>query len=122
MNEAVQKFVALILQGVTWVLETAVMLWTWSWTEIAAVFSMSWASLPPWKLALGIIAIAVLAAILTAMFVRGWHAFGRVARAVWTMMVAVFGILAFVVAAGLFSRGFQWVVASVPDNFWEKYL
>jgi hypothetical protein len=24
--------------------------------------------------------------------------------------------------AGLFSRGFQWVVASVPDNFWEKFI
>ena len=24
--------------------------------------------------------------------------------------------------AGLFSCGFQWVVASVPDKFWEKFL
>jgi hypothetical protein len=22
--------------------------------------------------------------------------------------------------AGILSRGLQWVVASVPDNFWEK--
>jgi hypothetical protein len=29
------------------------------------------------------------------------------------------GVLAFVVVAGLFSRGVQWVVASVPDCFWE---
>jgi hypothetical protein len=28
----------------------------------------------------------------------------------------------FVVVAGLFSSGFQWVVASVPDHFWEKFL
>jgi hypothetical protein len=26
------------------------------------------------------------------------------------------------VVAGLFSRGVQWVVASVPDHFWEKFL
>jgi hypothetical protein len=26
------------------------------------------------------------------------------------------------VVAGLFSRGVQWVVASVPDHFWDKLL
>jgi hypothetical protein len=38
------------------------------------------------------------------------------------MAVTVFGLVAFVVVAGLFSRGLQWVVASVPDHFWEKFL
>jgi hypothetical protein len=26
------------------------------------------------------------------------------------------------VIAGLFSRGFQWVVASVPDDFWQRLM
>jgi hypothetical protein len=43
----------------------------------------------------------------------------------WTQIAALFGMawgdlpgwkLAFVIAAGLFSRGFQWVVASMPDK------
>jgi len=38
------------------------------------------------------------------------------------MAVTASGLLAFVVTAGLFSRGIQWVVASVPDHFWEKFL
>ena len=29
---------------------------------------------------------------------------------------------AFVVMAGVFSRGIQWMVASVPDHFWDKFL
>jgi hypothetical protein len=77
---------------------------------------ISWADLPGWKLALGLAAIAVLLGMLVTMFIRGWHALARIVRAFWTMTLAAFGILAFVVAAGLFSRGFQWVVQSVPDN------
>src|SRR5688500_2222004 len=117
MNDAVQKLIALILQGVAWVLETSAALWAWSWSQIASVFNMPWGDLPGWKLALGLAAIAVFLGILVTMFVRSWHAFLRIARAFWTMTLAVFGILLFVVAAGLFSRGFQWVVTSVPDNF-----
>jgi hypothetical protein len=122
MNEAVHQLLQLILQGFTWVLRTIEALWVWSWAQIAAAFNMSWGNLPAWKVALGLVVMAVLAAILVVMFMRGLRAFGRIAAAFWTMAVTLFGILTFVVLAGLFSRGFQWVVASVPDNFWQKFL
>jgi hypothetical protein len=122
MNQAVHQLLQLILQGVAWFLRTMETLWDWSWAQITAVFHLSWANLPPWKLALGIVAILVLAALLVTMFRRGLVAFERIAAAFWTMAVTAFGILAFVVMAGLFSRGFQWVVASVPDHFWERFM
>ncbi len=122
MNEAVHQLLQLILQGLTWVVKTVEALWVWSWSQIASAFSTSWGNLPTWKIALGVIAIAILAAILVVMFKRGLEAFGRIAAAFWTMVVTMFGILTFVVMAGLFSRGFTWVVASVPDNFWEKLI
>jgi hypothetical protein len=122
MNEAVHQLLQLILQGFTWVLRTIEALWVWSWAQIAGAFSMSWGSLPVWKIVIGLVVMAALAAILAVMFIRGLRAFGRIAAAFWTMAVTVFGILSFVVVAGLFSRGFQWVVASVPDDFWEKFL
>ena len=78
--------------------------------------------MPGWKLAVGLIAIAVLAAILVAVVRRAWDAFGRIAAAFWTMALTLFALLSFVVAAGLFSRGFQWVVASVPDEFWRGLI
>jgi hypothetical protein len=122
MNNAVHQLVQLILQGITWVLKTAEALWVWSWTQITSAFSMSWDKLPGWKLAVGLIAIAVLAAILVAVVRRAWDAFGRIAAAFWTMALTLFALLSFVVAAGLFSRGFQWVVASVPDEFWRTLI
>jgi len=122
MNEAIHQLLRLILQGLTWVVKTVEALWVWSWSQIASAFSMSWGNLPTWKIAFGVIAIAILAAILVVMFKRGLEAFGRIAAAFWTMVVTMFGILTFVVMAGLFSRGFTWVVASVPDNFWEKLI
>jgi C4-dicarboxylate transporter len=97
-------------------------LWVWSWSQIASVFSMTWGNLPGWKLALGLVAMMVLAAMLVVMFMRGLRAFRRIAAAFWTMALTMVGILTFVMAAGLFSRGFTWVAASVPDNFWEKLL
>jgi hypothetical protein len=112
----------LILQGITWTLNTAEALWTWSWTQIASIFAMSWENLPGWKLALGLVAIGVLAVLLIAMIRRAWEAFGRIAAAFWTMALTAFALLAFVIAAGLFSRGFQWVVASVPDHFWQGMI
>jgi len=122
MNNAVHQLIQLILQGITWALKTAEALWMWSWSQIASVFAMSWGDLPGWKLAVGVIAIVVLAAILVAVVRRAWDAFGRIAAAFWTMVLTLFAMLAFMVAAGLFSRGFQWVVASVPDKFWEGLI
>jgi len=122
MNNAVNQLVQIILQGISWTLKTAAALWMWSWSQIASVFTMSWANLPGWKLAVGVIAIAVLAAVLVGVVLRAWNAFGRIAAAFWTMAVTLFGLLLFVIAAGLFSRGFQWVVASVPDKFWSAFI
>jgi hypothetical protein len=122
MNQSVHQLLQLILEGVRWFLKTMEALWVWSWAQITAAFSISWQNLPAWKIVVGVIAIAVLAALLIAMFKHALAAFGRIAAAFWTMAVTVFGLLAFVVVAGLFSRGFQWVVASVPDHFWEKFL
>jgi hypothetical protein len=122
MNDAFHQLLQLILQGLTWFMRTIEAIWVWSWTQIASVFNMPWQDMPAWKIVLGVIAIAVLAAMLVVMFLRGLHAFSRIAHAFWTMAVMVFGIVFFVAVAGLFSRGFQWVVASVPDNFWEKFI
>ena len=122
MNNAVHQLLQLILQGITWALRTAEALWTWSWSQITAVFAMSWGNLPGWKLALGILAIVVLAAVLIAVVRRAWDAFGRITAAFWTMALTMFSLLAFVIAAGLLSRGFQWVVASVPDKFWAPFI
>jgi hypothetical protein len=38
------------------------------------------------------------------------------------MAVTAFGVLVVVVMAGLLSRGVTWVVASLPDDFWHKFL
>ena len=122
MNQAVHQLLALVLQGLTWFLKTIEALWIWSWTQIASAFSVSWDALPAWKLAVGLIAMVALATLLLLMIKRGLEAFGKIAAAFWTMALTLFGILTFVVMAGLFSRGFQWVVASVPDKFWEKFL
>lgn len=122
MNDAVHQLLQLILQGLTWVLKTIEALWVWSWSQIAAAFHMSWGDLPAWKMALGLVAMVMLATILIVMFKQGVQAFGRIAGAFWTMAVTGFGIVTFVVVAGLFSSGFQWVVASVPDDVWEKLV
>jgi hypothetical protein len=121
MNQAVHQLLQLILQGFTWFLRTMEALWVWSWSQIAAVFRISWENLPAWKIALAALAVVALAALLVVMLRRALAAFGRIARAFWTMAVTAFGVLAFVVMAGILSRGLQWVVASVPDNFWEKF-
>jgi hypothetical protein len=122
MNNAVHQLVQLILQGFTWVLRTAEALWDWSWAQIGAVFAMSWGNLPGWKIAVGIVAIAALAALLFVILSRAWYAFARIAAAFWAMCMMLVGLLAFVVVAGLFSRGFQWIVASVPDHFWQGLI
>ena len=122
MNQSIHQLLALILQGFAWFLKTIEALWDWSWAQIVSAFNLSWGNLPAWKIAVGLIAMLILAGLLVAMFRRALAAFGRIAAAFWTMAVTVFGVLVFVVVAGVFSRGLQWVVASVPDNFWEKFL
>lgn len=122
MNQAFHQLVQLIQQGVTWVLRTLETLWVWSWAQISAAFNMSWADLPAWKMAVGVLAICVLIAMLVVMFKRALGAFSEIAAAFWTMVLTVFGVVAFVALAGLLSRGVTWVVATVPDRFWEKFM
>jgi hypothetical protein len=122
MNEAVHQLLQLILQGLTWVFKTIETLWVWSWSQIGSVFGVSWGDLPGWKLALALVAVLALLAILAVLFMRGFRAFQRIAAAFWTMAITMIGILTFVVVAGLLSRGVTWVVASVPDDFWQKLL
>jgi hypothetical protein len=118
MNDAVHQFLQLVLQGITWAFKTFEALWVWSWGEIASLFSLSWGELPGWKLALGLIALGILIALLFAMTLRGWDALVRIVLAIRTTVVTLFILLALVVTAALFSRGFQWVVATIPDRFW----
>jgi predicted cation transporter len=122
MNQSIHELLRLILQGFAWFLRTIEALWDWSWAQIVSAFRVPWENLPAWKIAVGVIAMVILVALLVAMFRHALAAFGKIAAAFWTMAVTVFGVLVFVVVAGLFSRGFQWVVASVPDHFWEKFL
>jgi hypothetical protein len=122
MNQAVHQLVQLILQGLTWFLRTIEALWDWSWAQIMGAFNTSWGNLPGWKIAVALIAIVVLVSLLVAMIRRGFAAVGEIAAAFWTMALTMFGILSFIVIAGLFSRGFQWVVAAVPDDFWRRIL
>jgi hypothetical protein len=122
MNQSFHQLLRLIGEGFGWFLKTIEMLWDWSWSQIIAAFNLSWANLPGWKLAVGLIAMAVLVVLLVVMFRHALAAFGRIAAAFWAMAVTAFGVLVFVVVAGLFSRGVQWVVASVPDHFWDKLL
>jgi hypothetical protein len=122
MNQAVHQLLQLILQGLTWFLRTVETLWVWSWAQISSVFSTPWDSLPGWKVALALIAVAVLATLLLMMIRRALAALGEIATAFWTMALTMLGVLSFIVIAGLFSRGFQWVVASVPDDFWQRLM
>ncbi len=68
MNQAVHQLLQIILQAITWVLKTIEALWVWSWSQISSAFSMSWQGLPTWKLAVALIAMAILAAILPRSF------------------------------------------------------
>ena len=122
MNQEVHQLLQLILQGFAWVLRTIETLWVWSWSQIVHAFGMSWGNLPAWKIVVGVLFIVILAAILVALFKRCVAGFEKIAAAFWTMTMTAFAVLSFVLMAGLFSRGFQWVVASVPDKFWEKFL
>jgi hypothetical protein len=122
MNQSIHQLTQLVLQGIAWVLKTIELLWNWSWTQIVGMFSMSWGNLPAWKMVIGAIAVAILGGILLVMARRGMEAFGKIAGAFWTMVLTMLAIVSFIVVAGVTSRGFQWVVATVPDRFWEKFL
>jgi len=120
MNDSVHQLMQVILQGVTWVLRTIERIWVWSWAQIESAFNISWGSLPMWKVIAGVIALAVVIVLLVRLLRHSLHAFKNIAEAFWTMVMAAFGVLALVVIAGLFSRGFVWVMASVPNDVFAR--
>jgi hypothetical protein len=122
MNQSLRELIQIIERGIGWALRTIVFLWEWSWTQISSAFSMPWWNLPTWKLVLGILFMATLAYILYQLLKRALGAFEKIATAFWTMAATLLSIIAFVVIAGAFSLSFQWVVRTVPDRFWERFL
>jgi magnesium-transporting ATPase (P-type) len=120
MNDAIHQLMQVILQGVTWVLRTIERLWSWSWSQIESAFNMSWGNLPVWKVVLGVIAVAVMVVIVVRILRSSLHAFKNIAEAFWTMVMAAFGVMALVVVAGLFSRGFVWFMATVPNDVFAR--
>jgi hypothetical protein len=90
---------------------------------------MSWLNFPPWKIVVGLIFIAALAWILLQLLGRSSVvAFEKIAASVLDDALtllgapALFGVLTFLAIAGVFSRGFEWAVTTVADNFWQKSL
>jgi hypothetical protein len=122
MNESVHQLMQVILQGVSWVLRTIERVWVWSWNQIESAFNISWGNLPAWKIVLGVIALVVVVVLLVRLLRQSMHAFRNIAEAFWTMVMAAFGVLAFVVLAGLFSRGFVYVMASVPNDVFARLV
>jgi hypothetical protein len=122
MNQSLRDLIQIILQGIRWALEVIVRLWEWSWTQISSAFTMPWWNLTTWKLVIGLLFMAALAYILYQLIRRCLAAFEKIATAFWTMVATMLGIITFVVIAGAFSFSFQWVVRTVPDRFWEKFL
>ena len=122
MNQSLHELIRVILEGISWVLNTIVRLWEWSWEQIISAFKMPWWNLPAWKLIVGILFMAGLAYILYQLIRRAMAAFEKIANAFWTMAATLLGIITFVVIAGAFSLSFQWVVKTVPDRFWEKFF
>jgi len=122
MTQSLRELIGIILQGIRWALDVVVRLWEWSWNQITSVFTMPWWNLATWKLVVGVLAMAVLAYLLYQLIRRCLGAFEKIANAFWTMAATLLGIITFVVIAGAFSFGFQWVVRTVPDRFWERFL
>jgi hypothetical protein len=122
MTQALHQLIEIIISGIRWALNVIVLLWEWSWTQIAGVFTTPWWNLATWKLVVGMLAMVVLAYILYQLIKRCLGAFEKIATAFWTMAATMLGVITFVVIAGAFSFGFQWVVRSVPDRFWERFF
>ena len=120
MNDAVHQLMQVILQGVTWVLRTIERLWVWSWSQIESAFNISWGSLPMWKVVVGVIALVAVVVMLVRLLRHSLSAFRNIAEAFWTMVMAAFGVLALVLVAGLFSKGFVWVMATVPNDVFAR--
>ena len=122
MDQAVHQLLQIILQAFTWLLKTIEALWVWSLSQISSAFNMSWQNLPTWKLVLLVTALAVLSVIVLILLKRIVEAFGKIAAAFWTMALTCFGLATLVFVLGVLSRGVQWVVATVPDDFWQKLV
>jgi hypothetical protein len=120
MNDAVHQLFNLISQGITWVLRTLEKMWIWSWAQIQAAFNVSWDSLPAWKVLIGVVAIIALATFVVMLFSRSIAAFRNIAHAFWTMAMAAFGIVAVVLMAGVFSRGFVWIMTDVSNDVFAR--
>jgi hypothetical protein len=103
------------------VLQAVRMSWDWTWTQIASAYALPWSSLDWWKLSAG------------GMLMLALGYFGVVFLAAWynsiekdegmvilrTAAITLCGVLVLFAIAGAFSFGFQWVVTTVPDRFWE---
>lgn len=113
MNQIIDQIVAFLKMGIEAIFRFFELVWTWSFGQMLAIFQSDWQSLPIWKIAILILAVAAIAYVLYRGIIQLWKAAEQILKAFIGLLTVLVSILPFVLIAGLIAAGASWVIQNV---------
>ena len=113
MQKIIDQILQFLQEGIAAIFRFVRLVWSWSSTEIARLFSAPWENWPLWKQLLFVIVAVVVVWILFTAAMRLWASAVRVLGAFAALLVALVSTLPAVLLAGLVALGGLWAVNNV---------
>lgn len=113
MNQIIDQIVVFLKMGIEAIFRFFELVWTWSFGQMLAIFQSDWQSLPIWKIAILILAVAAIAYVLYRGIIQLWKAAEQILKAFIGLLTVLVSILPFILIAGLIAAGASWVIQNV---------
>jgi hypothetical protein len=113
MNQIIDQIVAFLKMGIEAIFRFFELIWGWSFCQMLTIFRSDWQSLPLWKIAILIIAVAAIAYVLYKGIIQLWKAAESILKAFIGLLSVLVSILPFILIAGLIAAGTSWVIQNV---------
>ena len=113
MNQIINSIVQFLQMGIAAIFKFFLLVWTWSFGQIIAIFNSNWQALPAWKI---LILAAVVLAIIYVLYkavIQLWVAAAQIFTAFIALLNVLVVVLPFILIAGVIAAGGAWVIQNI---------
>lgn len=113
MSQILNQIALFLQQAVTAIVQFIVLVWTWSFGQIVAIFQSNWQALPVWKIVVLAIVVLAIAYVLSKAVFQLWAAAEQILKAFIGLLSVLVSLLPFVLVAGLIAAVGGYVIQNV---------
>ena len=113
MREIVNQIIDFLQKGIAAIFRFFELIWTWSFGEMVRIFQSDWQALPPWKIAVLVIAVLAIVYVLYKAAFELWSAAESILKAFVGLLGVLVSILPYILVAGVIAAGSSYLIQHV---------